>query len=80
MEQTIAPKLSAIADGGVASPAGIHAGGIHAGGRELHLAAGGVELVVGAQGGVVELAVLVLIEVDAPLHEPSPRTSSAPRP
>ena len=35
------------------------AGSIHAGGRELHLAAGGVELVVGAQGGVVELAVLV---------------------
>lgn len=33
MEQTIAPKLSVIADGGVASPAGIHAGGIHAGFR-----------------------------------------------
>ena len=33
MEQTIAPKLSVIADGGVASPAGIRAGGIHAGFR-----------------------------------------------
>ena len=34
MDQTNARKLSVVADGGVASPAGIHAGGIHAGFRK----------------------------------------------
>ena len=34
MEETNLPRLSAIEDGGVASPKGVHAGGIHAGFRK----------------------------------------------
>lgn len=66
MEQTIAPKLSVIADGGVASPAGIHAGGIHAGFRR--------------DPQRFDLALVEVDRVRPLPRAPSPRTSSAPRP